>query len=98
MFLRDPITDQNSVHKLLKERFAELREGSPNRPKESPKGAAQPPVMHVYVTSDEKGDDVQSLLDLLLAAARSAPASTDALKKSSAETNELSGAVSVSTS
>jgi hypothetical protein len=65
VFLRDDKTDQAAVQALLKERYRELRAGSPNE-------NVTAPVLSVYVCRDQDGNDVQALTDILLLAAGAA--------------------------
>jgi hypothetical protein len=59
VFLMQGKSDSGAITELLYERWAELKVGSPNESVKNPK-------LQLYISSDEKGDDVQALMDLLL--------------------------------
>jgi len=63
VFLRTADSDQEAIHRLILDRWAELREGSPNM-------NLPDPVIRIYVSTKQKGKDVQGLMDLLLTAAQ----------------------------
>ena len=62
MFLRAADGDTHAIHRRLRSRWQELREGSPN-------ATLATPVIRICVSGDQKGKDVQGLVDLLLSAA-----------------------------
>ena len=59
VFLMQGKSDSEAITELLYERWAELKVGSPNE-------SLKNPILQLYISSDEKGDDVQALMDLLL--------------------------------
>ncbi len=63
VFLRTTDSDQEAIHRLIMDRWAQLRESSPNRD-------IPDPVIRIYVSGKQKGPDVQGLMDLLLYVAR----------------------------
>ncbi len=63
VFLRNADSDQEAIHRLILDRWAQLREGSPNID-------IPDPVIRIYISGKQKGPDVQGLMDLLLYVAR----------------------------
>ena len=63
IFLRDIASDKEAIQQLILDRWAELREGSPNLD-------TLEPVVKEYVSNTQKEHDVQGLMDLLFSAAQ----------------------------
>lgn len=61
IFLIDEENDEEQIHGFIHECWAKLEEGSPNE-------NLQHPVARIFVTGEKQGDDVQALMDALLAA------------------------------
>ncbi len=62
IFVRDHKSNKMEVHKFIRRAWAKLEEGSPNEDLKNP-------VARIFLTKSQEGDDVQALIDALLAAA-----------------------------